>query len=78
MFSSILGAMKAALIAVLGLLPDSPFRGFIDGLADVPFIGFLNYFIPVSDFVALLSVWVAAVGLFYICSAVLRFAKAIE
>lgn len=76
--SAVLGAMKAALIAVLGLLPDSPFRGFIDSLSGIPYVGYLNYFIPVSDFLALLAVWGTAVGAFYLVSAILRFVKAIE
>ena len=76
--SSLLAGLKGALIAVLDLLPDSPFRGFIDDLAGVEFLGYLNYFIPISDFIALLAVWGAAIGTFYVLSAILRFVKAIE
>lgn len=76
--SALLNGIKAVLIAVLELLPDSPFRGFIDNIADIPYIGYLNYFIPVSDFLSLLAVWGAAVGLFYMASVILRFVKAID
>ena len=64
--------------AVLQLLPGSPFRGFIDSIAEIPYLGYLNYFIPVSDFLALLAVWGAAVGVFYVSSVILRFVKAID
>lgn len=76
--SGILNALRAVLVSVLGFLPDSPFRGFIDNIAEIPYIGYLNYFIPVSDFLALLGVWGAAVGLFYVSSVILRFVKAID
>lgn len=76
--SALLNGLKAVLIAVLELLPDSPFRGFIDSIAGIPYIGYLNYFIPVSDFLSLLAAWGAAVGLFYMVSVILRFVKAID
>lgn len=74
----LLNGLRAVLITVLELLPDSPFRGFIDNIAEIPYIGYLNYFVPVSDFLALLTVWGAAVGLFYVSSVILRFVKAID
>lgn len=70
--------LKSILALALKLLPDSPFRGFIDSLGDVPFIGYLNYFIPISDFLVLLTAWGTAVTLFYVVSAVLRYVRAIE
>jgi hypothetical protein len=76
--TKLLNGLRAVLITVLELLPDSPFRGFIDNIAEIPYIGYLNYFVPVSDFLALLTVWGAAVGLFYVSSVILRFVKAID
>ncbi len=76
--SAFLKGLKQLLAAVLSFLPDSPFRGFLDNLAEVPYLGYLNYFIPISDFLTLLSVWGAAVGLFYVYSVLLRFVKAID
>lgn len=68
----ILKALNNLAVAVLDFLPDSPFRAFIDGLGEIPMLGYLNYFIPISDFVALLAAWTAAIAVFYILSAVLR------
>ena len=76
--TKLLNGLRAVLITVLELLPDSPFRGFIDNIAEIPYIGYLNYFVPVSDFLALLTVWGAAVGLFYVSSVILRFVKEID
>ena len=76
--SGLLNGLRAVLVSVLQLLPGSPFRGFIDSIAEIPYLGYLNYFIPVSDILALLAVWGAAVGVFYVSSVILRFVKAID
>lgn len=76
--SVILNGLKNLLVLALSLLPDSPFREFLDGLAGLPYLGYLNWFIPVGDFVRLLSVWCVAVGVFYVASVILRFVKAIN
>ena len=76
--SAIFGSLKQVLIVALSILPDSPFRGFLDNLAELPFLGYLNWIIPLSDFLGVLSVWGTAVGIFYIASILLRFAKAID
>ena len=76
--SMIFEGLRGMLLMVLELLPDSPFRGFIDSLGTIPFLGWLNWFVPISDFLRLLAVWGVAVGLFYVYSVVLRFINAIE
>ena len=35
--SAIFGSLKQVLIVALSILPDSPFRGFLDNLAELPF-----------------------------------------
>ncbi len=70
--------LNALAAVALSVLPDSPFRGFIDGLGAVPYIGYLNYFVPISDFLTLLAVWGTAIGLFYAVSAILRFVNVID
>jgi len=75
---NILKAMGSILDAILQILPDSPFRPFIDSLGDIPYVGWLNYFLPVSDFLRLLTLWGTAILLFYAVSALLRFVNAID
>ncbi len=74
----ILKGLKQVLILALSILPDSPFRGFLDDLARLPYLGYINWLIPISDFLDLLSIWCVAVGIFYLASVMLRFAKAIQ
>lgn len=74
--------IKAALItvvnALLSFLPDSPFTAFLAKAGAIPELGYLNYFIPVSEMIAISEAWLACVTVFYLYQAVLRFAKMIE
>ncbi|HCS83618.1 MAG TPA: hypothetical protein DIV51_02905 [Lachnospiraceae bacterium] len=63
---------------VLKLLPTSPFAAYIDALENIPFLAYLNYFLPISTFVAIGEAWLVAVGLFYLYSIILRWIRAIE
>ena len=76
--SMILNGIREIIELVLSLLPDSPFREFLDGLSQLPYLGYLNWFLPIADFVKLLGVWCVAVGIFYVVSVILRFVKAID
>ena len=76
--SVVFKALSYMMSIAIDLLPDSPFRGFIDNIASIPYISFFNYFVPVSDFVAILTAWGTAIGLYYVVSAILRTVNAID
>lgn len=76
--SAIFHLLNRLAAAALSFLPDSPFTGFIDQIRTIPYLGYLNYFIPISDFLVLLGVWGTAISAFYLYSAILRFVKAID
>ena len=69
--SVVMKAFSSMLAVIMDLLPDSPFRGFIDNIISIPYIGFLNYFVPISDFISILTAWGTA-------SAILRTINAID
>lgn len=75
MFSEILNAFAKAIIQVL---PLSPFRQFIDNFADAPYLGYLNWFIPITALVKIGTAWLVAIGSFYIYYIVLRWIRAID
>lgn len=75
---ALLKSFQSIIATILEILPDSPFRGFIDNLAEIPYLNYFNYFVPVSDFLVLLGVWGTAITTFYAVSALLRFVKAIS
>lgn len=62
---------------VLSLLPLSPFREYLDYMADLPHLGVLNWFFPFRGVLVITGTWLTAVGLFYGYSVVMRWIKII-
>lgn len=60
------------------VLPMSPFVPFIDQFSNLPYISWLNWFIPVGEIINVLTAWLGAILLFYAYSIVLRWVKAIS
>lgn len=63
---------------VLALLPTSPFTDVIDQLRELPYLGYLNWFVPVGTFIKIGSAWLGVITLFYMYSIILRWIRAIE
>lgn len=61
-----------------GVLPLSPFQGFIDSIGTFEYLGWLNWFFPVGDCLRLLAAWVAVIGVYFLYSIILRWIKAIH
>lgn len=78
MLMKVKAALVALVDALLSFLPDSPFTAFLEKTASIPELGYLNYFIPVQEMIAVSEAWLACVAVFYLYQAVLRFAKMIE
>lgn len=62
---------------IVNLLPRSPFAAFIDQFAGLPFLGYLNWFIPVRQILIVMAAWLAAVSIFYLYSVIMRWVKLI-
>ena len=63
---------------VLSFLPDSPI-----GDLQIPdyvqtILGYANYFLPINEIITTLELWCAAILVYYLYSAILRFVKAID
>lgn len=63
--------------ALKTVLPLSPFRDFLADIADIPYLGYLNWFVPVGDILVVLAAWLGAVALFQLYSIVMRWVKVI-
>jgi len=63
---------------LLQRLPLSPFAPYIEELSSMPYLPYINWFIPVGAFVKIGMSWLVAVSAFYIVSVALRWAKVIE
>lgn len=68
---------KAFATKILEVLPRSPFRQFLNDFAGIPYLGYLNWFVPVSGILKVLVAWLAAVAAYYLWSILLRWLKAI-
>lgn len=81
-FNSIIDFLNNALQGfvdlILAILPNSPFRKFIDTFNSIPFLEALNWVIPIDVFILIGEGWLVAISIFYIYSAILRWIKAIE
>lgn len=67
--------------AVVSWIPNSPFREFIDSLGTTfgsELLGYLNYFLPISELLFILSTWVNGILVYYVVSIILRWVKAIS
>lgn len=55
-------------------LPQSPFQQFIADISLSMYagLGWLNWFIPVGSILAVMSVWLLAIGFFYLFKAILH------
>lgn len=63
---------------IVSLLPSSPVQKFLGMFEEIPYLSYLNWFIPVSSILVVMEVWLSAIALFYLYSIILRWIKAID
>ncbi len=61
--------------ALLAIFPLSPFRPYINELAELPFLSYLNWFIPVGEMLKIGSAWLLAIGGYYAYMVIARWVK---
>lgn len=64
--------------SLASVLPRSPFSQFLAQFENLPFLGFINWFIPIGTCIDILLAWLSAIALFYLYSIALRWLKAIS
>lgn len=69
---------NAFLELVIKLLPLSPFSSFIDSMEELPYLSYLNWFIPVGSFITIGTAWLGVITTYYMLSILLRWLKAID
>lgn len=62
---------------ILSVLPQSPVQKFLASFDDLPYLNYLNWFIPISSIIIVLEAWLAAIALFYVYSIIMRWIKLI-
>lgn len=81
MLESLKSLLTSGLMAVLSFLPSSPFAVLNELAANgqiVEWLGYVNWFVPVYTFVAILEVWLLGIAIYYVWQVVLRWLKAVE
>lgn len=73
----IIKSLGLILKLIVSILPSSPFS-LINNSPIAEYLPTLNFFIPVSEIIAISQVWLLAIGSYYLYQIVLRWIKAIE
>lgn len=60
-----LGVKVIIISIILGLLPQSPFVGFSSLVNQIPYLSFVNWFLPISEMLAILESWLVVVSVYY-------------
>lgn len=76
--NAILNAIQKIAQGLISLLPTSPFRAFIEKIDNIPFLEYLNFFLPIDICIPILVAWGSAISIFYLYSIILRWVKAID
>lgn len=75
MLQNIMHIFNTLWVAIVSFLPGSPFKAIIAKLNGVPYMAELNWFFPVHECLVVVEVWLTAVALYYMYSAIMRFIK---
>lgn len=59
------GVKVLILTVVLTLLPSSPLTGFNYLLSNIPYLNFVNWFLPISEMIVILESWLVVVSIYY-------------
>lgn len=81
LWEGFLDVIYAMLQGILMVLPNSPIQSAEIDLNDSPFanvMSYINYFVPVGPMLAILTVYLTAVGIWYISRWILRVGKYIQ
>lgn len=70
-------ALNGLAQAIVRVLPVSPFKQFLEQFANLPFLGYLNWFVPVRSILIVMGVWLTAVAAFLVYSVIARWVKLI-
>lgn len=77
-FNNITELINKLFSMILNLLPHSPFMQIIDNLEEIPYLNYINWFIPFDLMVDVTLIWLGAVALYYLYMIILRWVKAID
>ena len=72
--SDIFGGLFQKLLAVF---PSSPFNGLVVAIGNNDWLGYLNWFFPVTECLAVMEAWLLAIGVYYLWSVLARWIRVV-
>lgn len=60
------------------ILPNDPFLPFINRLEALPWMPYLNWFVPVRELLQIFGLWLGSLGIWISISVILRWLKVVE
>uniref|UniRef100_A0AAU8B485 Uncharacterized protein n=1 Tax=Dulem virus 72 TaxID=3145783 RepID=A0AAU8B485_9VIRU len=78
MFNELKKILFVVAKAILAFLPDSPFSVFVGYVQNMPFLGLINYFLPISECLAIFQAWTVCIAIFYSYQLIMRLVQMIE
>lgn len=75
--STIAGIFNQIWQGIISYLPGSPFKAIISQFPNIPYLNYLNWFIPVSEIIAVLEAWLAVIAIYYVYSGLMRIIRII-
>lgn len=59
-------AIKVIVLSVvLALLPASPFTAYSYLVSNIPYLGYLNWFLPIPEMIAVVEAWLLVLAVYY-------------
>lgn len=74
-FDSILPFFGIISSFVINLLPSSPFRAYIDQIGTIPYLKYLNWFVPVPEIIVVFQTWLTCYAIILSYKVLLRYIK---
>lgn len=59
------------------VLPVSPFAPYLEEMAGLPYLGYLNWFFPIGPALKIMATWLTVIGTWYSWQVLLRWLKVI-
>ena len=50
---------------VISLIPGSPFSGMVSMVHQIPYLSYLNWFVPIPEIIVIMESWLAVVSVYY-------------
>lgn len=78
LFNGLMQLLNTVLNYIFSFLPKSPFIDILDEVGTIPYLGYINYFVPIDKLITITLIWLGAISVFYLYQIVLRWVKAID